>query len=343
MIDLAALPMTLLVPPDVPDTLRITGGREIGHRGTVFGTEWSLRIVRRADTDPAGDGVFCGRIVKACQATLELIDSQMSLWRAQSDITRFNNLAEGTVVELPRPFALVVAKALEIGRETGGAFCPGMFEAVERWGFGPVLPADPVSSGLAFVAQQADRPPVHPVMDGNRLIKPAGFALDLNGIAKGYAVDLLCDVVRHHPETQSCLVEIGGEVKAFGTRADGMPFWTDIAPCGDLQRAPYRAALYGWACATSGEAERCHRSAGGTYSHILDPRTLAPVQSDLVAATVFDKDCARADALATALMVMGRSAALAFADERGIACILTRRDAGADGLSRAMLDWIGDD
>lgn len=343
MNDLTAPPITLLIPPDVPDRTQIAGGRELRYDGTVFGTEWSLQFVRRADTDPAGDSAFRGQVLKACDAALELIDSQMSLWRAQSDITRFNDLAEGAYCDLPRPLSLVVAKALEIARETGCAFFPGLSEAVERWGFGSAVQADPVGSGLAFARQHINRPPILPEMDGDRLTRHAGFALDLNGVAKGYAVDLVCDVVRHHPETVSCLVEIGGEVKAFGTRPDGMPFWTDIAPHGDPDRATYSAALYGWACATSGEAERCHRDDRGDFSHILDPRTLAPAWTDLVAATVFDKDCARADALATALMVMGFRAALAFADAGGIACILTRRDHGPDGLSRAMLDWIGDD
>lgn len=332
--------MILFIPPDVPEGLHIGGGRELPYQGAVFGTQWSLRIVRSPATDPAEDEAFLKRILQACQTTLALIDSQMSLWSPQSDIVRFNALPAGEICALPPPFSIVTQKAIAIAHETGCAFYPGLYDAVAQWGFGAISPQDPIASGLAFAARHASKLPTLPEMAGNRLAKPAGFAFDLNGIAKGYAVDLLCDVIRHHPEAIACFVEIGGEAKGYGTRPDGMPFWTDIAPDGDTGFPPYRCALYDWACATSGEAERCHHSGAGSFSHILDPRTLAPAQTDLIAATVFDKSCARADALATALVVMGSDDALAFADAGSVPCILTLRNPGSPVFSRTMHDWI---
>lgn len=334
---------TLLIPPDAPQALQITDGRELRYHGAVFGTQWGLRVVRRAETDPAQDPAFLAAILRHCRAALDLITAQMSLWEAASDIVRFNALPAGASSEFPPPFSLVTAEALATAHETDCAFYPGLYAATEQWGFGAAAVPDPIASGLALSAQHSGTVPPLRGMIGNRLTRPAGFALDLNGIAKGYAVDLLCDVIRHHPQTAACFVEIGGEAKGYGTRPDGMPFWTDIAPDGNEAAAPYRCALYGWACATSGEAERCHRSAAGVFSHILDPRTLAPASTDLVAATVFAKSCARADALATAFVVMGSDAALAFAEARGIACILTRRGAAAPVFSCTMRDWICDE
>ena len=332
--------VTVLIPPDVPAGVQPNGGREMTYAGEVFGTHWSLRLVRKGSTNPANDDAYLMQLVKACSQTLALIDQQMSLWLATSDIARFNSLAVGQDMLLPEPFATVTSKAFAICNETGGTFNPGLYEAVEQWGFGARDKADPVASGLAFSKTRAAAPSLLDLLRGSVLTKREGFALDLTGIAKGYAVDLLCDVGRSHPDTAAICVEIGGELKGFGTRADGMPFWVDLAPDGDEHNPRYRAALYGWACATSGEAERYHQRGATTYSHILAPQTGASVQSDLIGATVFDKECARADALATAMIVMGAKRALSFANERAIPCVLTPRMGHAVIVSRSMQEWL---
>jgi thiamine biosynthesis lipoprotein len=334
----------LLIPPDVPLQARPDHGRALHHRGEIFGTGWSLALMRRADTDPVNDEAYRAQLVKACEQTLALIDEQMSHWRERSAINRYNQAQAGEVIDLPRPMADVVALALELSQRTQGAYHPGLYDAVEQCGFGSRPMADPVASGLAHARNRAMPMPGCPSLRGSSLEKRCGFSLDLNGIAKGYAVDLLCDVIRAHPDTDACLVEIGGELKGYGTREDGMPFWTDLAPRGDPRFPSYRAALYGWACATSGEAERCHQGPDRTYSHILDPRTGMSVDTDIVAASVFHKQCATADALATALVVMGGQDARAFAERHSIACVLTPRRSsegcGGDWLSEAMRGWL---
>jgi len=332
--------VTVLIPPDVPAGAQPNSGREVAFAGQVFGTEWSLRLVRKGSTKPVNDDAYLAQLVKACKQTLSLIDQQMSLWLATSDIVRFNSLAAGQEMLLPEPLATVTSKAFGICDESEGAFNPGLYEAVERWGFGASNQADPVASGLAFSQAREAAPSGTGLLQDSVLTKREGFALDLNGIAKGYAVDLLCDVIRSHPDTTACFVEIGGELKGYGTRADGMPFWVDLAPDGDEVNPTYRAALYGWACATSGEAERFHDRGGTRYSHILAPQTGASVKSDLIAATVFDKECARADALATAMIVMGAERALLFADEQAIPCVLSPRAGNADIISSAMQEWL---
>ncbi len=330
----------LLIPPDLPSDVRPDAGREIHDWGEIFGTTWSLTLLRKARTNPANDEAYRAQIVKACRQTLALIDDQMSHWREGSWINRYNAAPAGEGLELPQPMANVVAQALAVFEQTHGAYYPGLYDAVEHWGFGARRVADPVTSGFGFARAHAQGPLQCPDLHAAQLEKREGFALDLNGIAKGYAVDLLCDVVRSHPDTAACLVEIGGELKGYGTRADGMPFWTDLAPHGDRGTTVYRAALYGWACATSGEAERCHQTKDRVFSHILDPRTGISADTDLMAASVFHKQCASADALATALIVMGMCDARAFADSHAIACVLTPRDGGQDWLSNSMRTWL---
>jgi len=347
MPDLLEAPPAVLIPPDVLGEPFAPGGRELDYHGAIFGTRWSLKVLRRAGTDPASDAAFLARVLRASHQVLDLIDAQMSLWRSDSDIVLFNRLADGERLTLPQPFSIVVNKAFDICRETGGVFCPGLHEAVEKWGFSAGEQDDPVAAGLAHALDGAARHgacgTALPELAGDALTKDEGFSLDLNGIAKGYAVDLLCDVIRSHPETVSCLVEIGGELKGFGTRADGMPFWTDIAANGDPDTASHRVALHGWACATSGATERFHERAGTRFSHIIDPATLSPTRTDLAAATVLDKECVRADALATALMVMDSKEGLSFANANAIACILTPERQGKAVLSDALRDWTEDE
>ncbi|MET0362911.1 MAG: FAD:protein FMN transferase, partial [Sphingobium sp.] len=115
---------------------------------------------------------------------------------------------------------------------------------------------------------------------------------------------------------------------------------------GTPQPEPVVAALCDWAVATSGDYLRTFHHEGTDYCHAIDPRTLAPVRSGVASATVFDRDCWRADALATALMVLGRDEALAFADAHAIPCLLNvRAETGAltAHLSAAMREWIDDD
>ena len=332
--------LSLLIPPDVPDGLQPQAGRELHHQGEVFGTTWSLTLVRREQTDARNDEAYLAQLVNACRQTLALIDRQMSLWQKSSTINQYNAFGAGERLALPEPMTLVVAKAFAAFEQTAGAFYPGLYRAVEAWGFGAETVRDPVSSGLEYARDHRRERLECPALRGHELEKHAGFALDLNGIAKGYAVDLLCDVARAHPHTASCLVEIGGELKGYGTRSDAMPFWTDVALRGDMAKPTYRVALYGWACATSGEAERCHRADDQTHSHILDPRTKVGACTDLIAASVFHKECAMADALATALVVMGSEEALRFVEEHAIACVLARRDGGDDLLSPALKAWL---
>ncbi|MET0364956.1 MAG: FAD:protein FMN transferase, partial [Sphingobium sp.] len=181
--------------------------------------------------------------------------------------------------------------------------------------------------------------------DGTQIIAQGGLALDLCGIAKGYAVDAVMEVIRATPGASAALVEIGGELKGWGIRPDGMPWWVELERPRGATGEPIMVALCDWAVASSGDYLRTFTHDGTDYCHAIDPRTLAPVRTGVASATVFDRDCGRADALATALMVMGRDAALALADAEGIPCLLTVREGGGitEYLSAAMRDWLDDD
>lgn len=333
----AAKPL-LFLPPEACFIDEIPTGPEIAFSGSAFGTSWSLRAFTQRGTTRSAALAAQTALQGECQRALDLIDRQMSPWIGDSDLSRYNRLATGERARLPEPMRALVASSMSLCDLTGGAFDPFVGGITAIWGFGP----DAVGMGLpgaASVAElQAGRSTRRPVLDGDVLERQAGHALDLCGIAKGYAVDLLLDAVIDLPCVSSALVEIGGELKGQGIKPDSMPWWVDLDWAG---KVPMRVALHGWACASSGSDVRFFDHGGRRYSHTMAPDRAEPVDNDLRGVTVFDRHCWRADALATALLVLGMDEGLAFADRHQIACILVP-ETGRPRLSDAMTGWLGD-
>jgi thiamine biosynthesis lipoprotein len=320
----------LVLIPDLaePPALHRTAQR-LSFAGEAFATTWRVRLC----ADPAR---FRGpdALRAACAARLARIDAEMSPYRKDSDLTRFNRAAAGEFVALPALTMQVLQGALEIAALTGGAFDPTVLAAVELWGFG----ARAVPEGLPDPVDVAalPRPRWRDLAPGQGgLIKPHDAGLDLCGIAKGFAVDELLRLCRAEPGVTAALVEVGGELKGWGVQPDGQPWWVGI------EDTDARAALCGWAVATSGDGRRAFRHAGRLYSHTIDAATGAPASSGVASATVFDPACWRADALATALIVMGEAYALQFATEHDLPCLLRVRAGGEvrTRLSPRLESW----
>lgn len=325
--------LTVIIPElDTPPPLH-PAAHQLSFDGEAFATTWRVRLC----ADPArfkNSDALRAR----CQAKLQQIDAEMSPYLADSHLTRLNQAPAGKPTAMPAMLRAVIAGALDIARLTDGAFDPSVLDAVELWGFGARTVADglPDSDAIAGLVRQGWRD-LYLTPEG--LVRPEGVRLDLCGIAKGYAVDALTDLVRAEPGVTAALVEIGGELKGFGVQPDGHPWWVGL----DAGNA--RIALCDWAVATSGDGRRAFTHDGRLYSHTIDAAQQAPTRSAIASATVFDRTCWRADALATALIVMGESRALAFAEAHSMPCLLRVRD--GDGmrtvLSPRLAAWADDD
>ena len=336
----------VLLPPVLPDSVEIPVGGAHRLTGAIFATGWQVDVVRDGGGDAARDGVWLAALRARIEVVLESIDAQMSPWREASALMRFNRAGEGERVLVPEPMRAVIDGAIGIANLTGGAFDPTLHDAVALWGFGATAVPGGLPEADALAAMEGRRLDWRALTwDDDALIARDGLTLDLCGIAKGYAVDAVMDVIRATPGAAAALVEIGGELKGWNLRPDGMPWWVEIERPESAVDAPFMAALCDWSVATSGDYRRSFRHGDADYCHALDPRTLAPVQTGVASATVFDPLCWRADALATALMVLGRDDALAFADAHAIPCILTVREGNGltDHLSAAMRAWLDDD
>lgn len=319
-----------MVPEIRSAPVRPVSAHKLSLTGEAFATTW--RIEAWAEADAPG-------LNTQCQAWLDLIDAQMSPYRRESDLTRFNDAADGAVVSLPQPLTQVIRHALAMAELSDGAFDPALLSAVELWGFG----VKRVAGGLPDTAeirhlQQTQTSWRDLVWQEGGLIKPAGIRLDLCGIAKGFAVDGLYDILQSQPGVVSALVEVGGELKGFGVQPNGQPWWVEIEATQDRALV----ALCGQAIATSGDGRRAFTHEGRLFSHTIDAATQTPTQSAIASATVIDAHCWRADALATALIVMGEERAMAFATAQDIPCLLRIREGAQihERLSPALAEWL---
>lgn len=325
---LPALDRRVLIPDLVAEPQAPAGTIRHDLGGAAFATTWQVRIYAEADA------VLMG-LKARLQAVLDGIDREMSPYRIDSDLTRFNLAPAGVFVTLPARMMTVMRHALDIADMTDGAFDPAILPAVELWGFG----AKTVAAGVPDISVLPASRWRDLVWQADGMIKPEGVCIDLCAIAKGYAVDALMDLLKSEPGVRSALVEVGGELKGWGVQPDGLPFWVEIETPAKVATV---AALCNWAVATSGEQVRSFVHDGQVHSHIIDSRTLAPTRSGTVSVTVFDADCWRADALATALMVMGETRAMDFAVTQDIPCLIWLRDDNGfrERLSPPLEGWL---
>lgn len=296
--------------------------------GLTMGTRWSVRAI----SPPAG-------IARDIQAALDQVVAQMSNWEAGSDISRFNRAAPGTWRMLPPEFATVLDAALAIARASAGAFDPAIGALVDLWGFGPAgsVPRPPDDEAVARALDAAGHRWIEFDMRGLRARRTRRAALDFSGIAKGYGVDRVAELllsrgVRHF------LVEVGGELRGAGLKPDGQPWWIDLeAPPGIASR-PVRVALHELAIATSGDYRRWREHDGRRYAHSIDPATGRPAANDVRSVTVLHPSCMHADAWATALTIAGPDAGMAMAEARGLPALILS-DSG-EAMSPAMRDML---
>jgi len=289
--------------------------------GPTMGTRWAALFHAAPDFDVEP-------LRAALQAAVDEVDAQMSTWKPESDLMRLSAAPVGAWVDVPRHLLNVLRLGLEIGRASGGAFDIGMGDAVAAWGFGPSQP----DAASIRAAMAAPRRPAHEALEiaGTAVRKLAPLRLDLNGIAKGYGVDRLAEVLQGFG-IPAGLVGIDGEMRAMGTRPDGEPWAIAVeAPDPERRAAQSVLALEDAAVATSGDYRHWVEVNGRRLSHTMDPRRGAPLSRSPASVTVVAQSCAEADAWATALMVLGPEAGPAAARRRGLdALFLLRQGDGS--------------
>ena len=315
-------------------------GRLASTSGTSMGTTWSARAV-------LADG-FNAALIQRLQGALDEVVAQMSHWEPGSNLGVYNRAAAGTWHVIPAEFAQVIDYALWVRSASSGAYDPCSGALVKLWGFGPDQRYDqpgfqlPPAAAIRAVLARADGVRVRFDPVTRRLLQPGSVELDLSAIAKGFAVDQLARTLET-AGVNNYLVEAGGELRGAGVKPDGQPWWVELEDVpGEDCGAPMVVALHGLAVATSGDYRRHFRHGELRASHTLDPLTGYPIANRLACVTVLHKSCMAADALSTALSVLGPDEGLAFAERQQLAARFLLRGPGkleeiTSSALRAML------
>ncbi|MCB1671727.1 MAG: FAD:protein FMN transferase [Pseudomonadales bacterium] len=286
--------------------------------GYTMGTSYRLQVVERPGSL---DG---NRIQQDIGSLLNRLDRQVfSTYAEQSELSRFNRASIDQPVRVSRELLEVVMLAREVSDLTDGAFDVTVGPLVNLWGFGPDASRDRVPSDQQIEAARAQVGYQHLQVNPEQssLLRDADIYVDLSGIAKGYVVDqvaLYLDSIG----VQSYFLEIGGELKIKGLKPGGQ-YWVPAVERPE-DTAPQVYEILNsqgeeLAIAGSGDYRNYFEEDGVRYSHEIDPRTGRPIAHRLAAVYVIDSQTARADALATALMVLGYQAGMALAESESLA------------------------
>lgn len=297
-------------------------------RGHAMGTNYQVVIV-----DP-DDDLPLEALRRQLQQRIEQIEDLASTYRDSSEISKFNQNRSTDWITVSAAFCSMIAAATSVSRETAGAFDPAVGALVNLWGFGPDFTQDKMP-GDADIARALATSGAHKLdvdCDNDRLRKSvSGLQIDLSGWAKGHAVDQLADILNAAGQA-NYLVEIGGEIRVSGRNAERKAFAIAV-------ERPDEATIDGvpvlsvtdTGIATSGDYRNYFEHDGIRYSHTIDPRSGRPVRHTLTAVTVVHPSAAYADAMATALLVLGFEEGQRFANDHAIAAYFAVRQ--GDGLA----------
>jgi len=265
--------------------------------GFTQGTTYSI-IYENSTGIPPKD------LMREVEELLHVFDMSLSTYNPGSIISKVNNNEE---VEPDSLLYKVLYKAREVWEMTDVAFDITAGPLINAWGFGPDAIKKFDESMLDSLMKLVGMEKIS--IEGGRIVKEyPGMFLDVNAIAQGYSVDIVCSFL-DSKQINNYLVEIGGEVRTKGTKNNQVPWkigvdkpYDNIIPGSDLQTT---IKLTNKALATSGNYRKFYEEDGIKYSHTIDPTTGYPVRHTLLSVTIITDDCMSADAFATACLASG--------------------------------------
>ncbi|TNF35227.1 MAG: FAD:protein FMN transferase, partial [Deltaproteobacteria bacterium] len=295
--------------------------------GHELGTSWAVEVLVRP-----GEAERARADLAAAHAQCRRLEAVFSEWRADSELSRVNAQAGDGPVAVSEDLRRLLRGALEIARATDGAFDPTWLPLDAVWKQAAERDRPPSAEALAAARAQVGWR--HVVLDdaGVRFDR-AGVRLGLGGVAKGWIIDAVFLELRRRGYT-SVVVNLGGDLRATGAAADGSPRVVRIADPWLQRRTAATFEVRDGAVATSGNYLRRRVVGDRSVGHILDPRTGEPPSFD-GSVTVLTRDAAMADALATALFVMGPERGLELARSTpGVDAVYVTRDGVRSTLAR---------
>ncbi|NRA19944.1 MAG: FAD:protein FMN transferase [Oceanospirillaceae bacterium] len=275
--------------------------------GRTMGTSYHIKWVSDESTDNSQ------QLKIAADKLLIEINQAMSTYIADSELSKFNQLASGSKVQVSAALYQVLTLAQQISRDSKGAYDITVGPLINLWGFGPDKRVTKAPSEAQIAAIRPRVGYQHLVLLADNYIqKNAQLYVDLSSIAKGFAVDQLAKLMDSYAYS-AYLVEIGGELITKGLKPGEQP-WRIAIESPVTGRVVQRVVrVDDIAVATSGDYRNYFEDAGTRYSHIINTVTGRPITHNLASVTVLADNCALADALATTFLAMGKEKAYQYA------------------------------
>jgi thiamine biosynthesis lipoprotein len=303
------------------------GPQEYAIEGRAMGTTYTVKLVAESPLDVAETDRLAGLVFDA----IEDVNNKMSTYKEDSELSRFNQLKTSEPFAISAGTLKVLLEAQRIGALSNGAYDVTVGPLVNLWGFGPGLRANDLSDEAIEAARASvgwEKIEIDADSSTIRKLHP-GVYVDLSSIAKGYGSDQVALALESAGYFRY-LVEIGGEMRAYGLNIDGEPWRVGVERPVENERVIQRVVpLENLSMATSGDYRNYYDAGGERISHTIDPRTGRPVRGRVAAVTVIDPSCMTADGWATALTALGEEEGFAVAErERLTALFQLRRDDG---------------
>jgi thiamine biosynthesis lipoprotein len=311
----------------------------------VMGTTCTLAAVVKSDGQARAE-----QALDDAEAALRRVEARMSVWLSDSEISRLNAAGVGEDVPLEPDTRFVLHAARDAARETRGAFDVTVRPLISLWRRAGEHGQPPAEAAVADARAASNWESIELTGTGARKLSPRA-AVDLGGIAKGYAIDRAVGILRR-AGLEGGLVDVGGDLACFGRPPEGERWPVDVKnPFGEGNLAKLRVP--DGAVCTSGNYARFTLIAGERYSHVLDPRTGYPADA-APSVTVVAPDAITADVWATALSVLGTEglpllpqeaeALIVLGDESEARAVCTPRFEQLLGESPPNLEvWTGSD
>ena len=306
--------------------LSCSQNEKIEFSGEAIGTTYNIKIVntKNAEYDKAA-------LLNIIDAEIDKLNLQMSTYLDSSEISIFNKSGIKDTTIVSQEFLDVLNLARQIWAESSGAFDATVAPAVDLWGFGKKgrISEPPKESEIKLVHQAVGMQNID--VQGNKLSKKySNTELDFSAIAKGFIVDAVAKVINEQG-FDNYLVEIGGEVVVKGQNAEEKAWGIGVdRPL--IEQSVNRGFeaivdLSDAALATSGDYRNYFISDDSLYSHTIDPLTCRPIINGVASVTVIAENCALADAMATAIMVMGAENGLEWIESKpGVEAMIILRN-----------------
>ena len=303
----------------------------------ALGTTWTVKVLSYQPIDES-------KLRKDIAAKIEEAERILSHWRPDATLYQLNASLSSEPIPIPPSLHELLKHAKWTYKQTGGAFDPTIAPLVNLWGFGPV------STNRLSIPRQKEIDETMQVTGMNQLELLNGFMvrkknpavqIDLSASAKGEIIDQVCELLNGRSLT-NYLVEIGGEIRGCGKGKSGEG-WTIGLEDGSEGKSNELSTvnLLNYSVATSGTYRQTKPNPDSVKpaSHLIDPRTGRPIEHNLVAVNVFAPTARDADALATALMILGREEGMRKAEEMDLIARFCLRE-GNETRQNHTTTWI---